>query len=245
MIRGWHHGRHRSTRSQRARELLTELVPSLLRAFGASANPDAALLRFDQFLARLPAGVQLFSLLYNAMPALLDSARRDHGVRGRGLPICWRAGRGCSTRVLSRGLLRPAAAAGRACRRARARSSPGARDYEELLDVARRWVGDRKFQVGVQLLRARLDGEAAGARLRRHRRDRDRRRCCRASPPNSRAATATVGGGGMVVLGLGKLGSREMTVTSDLDLILVYDAPRRWRRPTARARCRSRPITRG
>jgi len=27
------------------------------------------------------------------------------------------------------------------------------------------------------------------------------------------------------VLGLGKLGSREMTITSDLDLILIYDAP--------------------
>ena len=27
------------------------------------------------------------------------------------------------------------------------------------------------------------------------------------------------------MLGLGKLGSREMTVTSDLDLILIYDAP--------------------
>jgi glutamate-ammonia-ligase adenylyltransferase len=29
----------------------------------------------------------------------------------------------------------------------------------------------------------------------------------------------------MTVLGLGKLGGREMTVTSDLDLILIYDAP--------------------
>src|SRR6185437_4175189 len=35
--------------------------------------------------------------------------------------------------------------------------------YEELLDLARRWVSDRKFQVGVQLLRHRLDGAAAGA----------------------------------------------------------------------------------
>ena len=31
-----------------------------------------------------------------------------------------------------------------------------------MLDLARRWVGERKFQVGVQLLRRRLDGEAAG-----------------------------------------------------------------------------------
>src|SRR5262249_34469990 len=58
-VRGWHHGRYRATRSQRARELLTELVPALLAAFGASPNPDTALLRFDQFLARLPAAVHL------------------------------------------------------------------------------------------------------------------------------------------------------------------------------------------
>ncbi|HTT78548.1 MAG TPA: glutamine-synthetase adenylyltransferase, partial [Stellaceae bacterium] len=34
LVRGWHHGRLRATRSQRAREMLTELVPELLRVFG-------------------------------------------------------------------------------------------------------------------------------------------------------------------------------------------------------------------
>ena len=70
MVRGWHHGRMRATRSQRAREILTELVPELLRLFGATPHPDAALRRFDQFLSRLPAGVQLFSL-FQANPGLL------------------------------------------------------------------------------------------------------------------------------------------------------------------------------
>src|SRR5206468_3767372 len=64
-------GRLRATRSQRAREILTELVPELLRVFGLTAHPDAALLRFDEFLSHLPAGVQLFSLLH-ANPALLS-----------------------------------------------------------------------------------------------------------------------------------------------------------------------------
>ena len=41
-----------------------------------------------------------------------------------------------------------------------------------------------------------------------------------AQEPRPRCQAARI-----VVLGLGKLGSREMTVTSDLDLILVYDAP--------------------
>src|SRR4029078_3301937 len=71
MVRGWHHGRIPATRSARARENLTEVVPELLRVFGATANPDTALLRFDHFLSRLPAGVQLFSL-FHANPGLFS-----------------------------------------------------------------------------------------------------------------------------------------------------------------------------
>jgi len=76
MVRGWHHGRIRATRSQRAREILTEFVPELLRIFGATAGPDLALLRFDQFLSRLPAGVQLFSL-FHANPGLFSLDRKS------------------------------------------------------------------------------------------------------------------------------------------------------------------------
>ena len=71
VVRAWHHGRYRATRSQRARELLTELMPALLEALAKTTNPDAAFVRFDEFLAGLPAGVQLFSLLYQN-PGLLD-----------------------------------------------------------------------------------------------------------------------------------------------------------------------------
>jgi len=89
MVRGWHHGRYRAMRSQRARELLTELVPTLLKAFGASANPDFAIIRFDRFLARLPAGVQLFSLFTNNPPLvgllaeiMAAAGWQAHSVRG-------------------------------------------------------------------------------------------------------------------------------------------------------------------
>ena len=58
-------------RTARARELLTELMPGLLKALGATAAPDQALLNFDLFLGNLPAGVQLFSL-FKANPALLE-----------------------------------------------------------------------------------------------------------------------------------------------------------------------------
>src|SRR6185436_16703376 len=64
-------GRVRAMRSTRARELLTELTPTLLQALARASDPDAAFRRFDAFLAGLPADVQLFALLH-ANPALFD-----------------------------------------------------------------------------------------------------------------------------------------------------------------------------
>src|SRR5690606_31084375 len=63
VIRTWHFGRYRATQSAEARERLTELTPALLEAFGQTKRADEALLRFDEFLKGLPAGIQLFSLL--------------------------------------------------------------------------------------------------------------------------------------------------------------------------------------
>ena len=78
LVRGWHHGRYPAVRSARARERLTEVQPLLVEALAETANPDLALVGFDRFLAELPSGVQLFSLLtQQAGPAA--AARRHHG----------------------------------------------------------------------------------------------------------------------------------------------------------------------
>jgi len=74
-VRGWHHGRIRATRSTRARELLTELMPGLLGALSQTVNPDAAFRHFDEFLTNLPAGVQLFSMFYAARGCSIHSPR--------------------------------------------------------------------------------------------------------------------------------------------------------------------------
>src|SRR6185369_2724105 len=71
VIRGWHHGRIRATRSARARELLTKLMPALLEALAKTADPRAAFSHFDRFLSGLPSGVQVFSMLL-ANPRLRD-----------------------------------------------------------------------------------------------------------------------------------------------------------------------------
>ncbi len=220
-VRGWHHGRYRATRSQRAREILTELVPALLTALGSTANPDAAFTRFDQFLARLPAGVQFFSLLH-ANPALLELIAEIMG----GAPRL--AAQLARQPILLDGVLTadfPVAPADRAMLLAElSHALEAARDFADILDIARRWAGDRKFHIGVNILRNRLDGERAGAAFA----DLAETVIAGLLP----AVTAefarshgTVAGGEFAVIGLGKLGAREMTVTSDLDLILIYDAP--------------------
>ncbi|MGH7124344.1 MAG: bifunctional [glutamine synthetase] adenylyltransferase/[glutamine synthetase]-adenylyl-L-tyrosine phosphorylase, partial [Stellaceae bacterium] len=221
IVRGWHHGRYRSMRSARARELMTELIPGLLAAFGRTPNPDTAVLRFDQFMERLPAGVQLLSLFY-ANPNLLDIVAEIMG----GVPrLAEQLARRPS---LLDGVLgaeffdplpqRPALAA------ELGRLLDGARDTEDLLDLARRWAHDKRFQICAQILRGLLDGATAGAAFADVAESEIAELLPRVAAEHEHSH-GVVPGGEMAVLGLGKLGGREMTVTSDLDLILIYDAP--------------------
>ena len=221
MVRDWHHGRMRATRSQRAREILTELVPELLRIFGATAAPDTALRRFDEFLSRLPAGVQLFSL-FHANPGLL---RLVADLMAEAPLLAENLARrlGLLDAVLSEDFLAPLP------RRAALAAEldeivAAARDFEDTLDLLRRWANERRFQIGVQLLHRILDPAAAGGALA----DVAEAVLGALLPAVSRdfaRAHGKIPGGEMAILAMGRLGSREMTPSSDLDLILIYDAP--------------------
>ncbi len=221
LVRSWHHGRMRATRSQRVREILTELVPELLRVFGATSHPDAALRRFDQFLSHLPGGVQLFSL-FQANPGLLALVADVMA----GAPLL--AGQLAQRPALLDGVLtqgffvRPPDRAGLAADLAEALAA--AADFADTLDLLRRWAGERRFQIGVQLLRRALDGGDAGKAFADI-----AETALAALLPAVEAEFAQrhgrVPGGAFAVIGMGRLGSREMTLASDLDLILIYDAP--------------------
>ena len=77
-IRAWQSGRYAATRSARARERLTEFLPSLLDAFGRTAEPDLALATFDKVIAEMPAGrAALLAACRQSEPAQAD--RRHHG----------------------------------------------------------------------------------------------------------------------------------------------------------------------
>lgn len=220
IIRAWHHGRYRATRSARARELLTELVPALVAAFGATPNPDSAFMRFDEFLGRLPAGVPFFSLFYNN-PGILSLVAE---IMGAGTRLAETVAKrpALLDAVLTANFFDPPPPRRELVGEFEAMLDR-ATHYEELLELARRWVSDRKFQIGVQLLRHRLDGEAAGAAYADI-----AETALAALLPRVMADFAkshgALKGGAIVVVALGKLGSREMTPTSDLDLILIYDS---------------------
>jgi len=97
-------------------------------------------------------------------------------------------------------------------------------DLQDILDIARRWARDRQFQIGVHVLRGTTDAERAAGPL-----SDIAETVIAGLQPRIEAAFAEqhgrLPGRGMVTVALGKLGSREMTIGSDLDLIFIYDAP--------------------
>ena len=219
IVRGWHHGRYRATRTERARQILTELMPALLSAFGRTPDPDAAFTRFDEFLAALPSGIQLFSM-FHANPNLLSLVA---DVMGGAPKLSTHLARHPSAMdaVLSPDFFNPppgAAALGAELGQALAE----ARNFEDILNASRRWANDRRLQVGVQALRGLIDWTQAGAALS------DIATVAivhlqRAVADEFAKVHGRIVGGQWVVLGMGKMGGREMTPSSDLDLIFVYD----------------------
>ena len=218
-LRGWHHGRYRAMRSARSRELLTDLMPVLLRALARTVNPDASLARFDRFLWGLPAGVQLFSMLH-AYPRLLNLLAEVMGSAPR-LANYIAMNAEVLDAVLAEDFHAPPPPADE-LRRGLDGGLGVARDIEDALDRVRRFVKERKFQIGVQILSGSSHGEAAGPHYA------DLADCAIAGlVPRVEAAFAErhgrVAGSAVAVVGMGKLGSREMSAESDLDLLFIYD----------------------
>jgi glutamate-ammonia-ligase adenylyltransferase len=212
--------RYPALRTDRGAAIFERLKPDLLARLAAAAKPDEALLAFDGFLSGLPAGVQLFSLLkvnpqladllidiITTSPALAAHLSQNAGVFdaviGGDFFSDW-PGQAALTATLDDVLAHEA-------------------DYEAKLDGTRRWAREWHFRVGVHLLRGLIDAKTAGRQYaelaravlaalwpvvttqfaRRH------------GPPPGRGA---------VILGMGSLGAGRLTSTSDLDLLVIYDA---------------------
>ncbi|TNE35344.1 MAG: bifunctional [glutamine synthetase] adenylyltransferase/[glutamine synthetase]-adenylyl-L-tyrosine phosphorylase [Alphaproteobacteria bacterium] len=226
-IREWHHGRYRSTRTERAQQILTALMPHLLEELADTSDPDAAFTRFDAFLQKLPAGVQLFSL-FKAHPSLLNLMAKIMGMAPE-LASTLAQSPMLLDGVLDREFMAPLAPKESLAEDLKLMLST-ARDFQDILDFSRRWTNDMKFRLGVQILDNVDHGSGKGATV-------------TAGPVLSDIAEVVlnslfpkvleelserhgrVPGAEFAVLAMGKLGSREMSPGSDADLIFVFDTP--------------------
>jgi glutamate-ammonia-ligase adenylyltransferase len=218
-VRGWHFGRRPAIQSNRAREVLTELVPALLSALGGTADPDGALLALDRAFGRMPAAVELltilqshdrlrllFSDLLGTAPRLADTvAQAPHVLDALidpafGVPLTDDEAIEAQVRQL---IAEP-------------------RDFEDFLDRTRDAARQMRFVTGARLLSGILSPKQAGEAYAAI-----ARAVVRASFDAVRrvfeADHGKVPGASIAILGLGRLGTRELTAGSDLDLVVVYD----------------------
>ncbi len=219
LVRGWHHGRYRAVRSARARELLTVVQPLLISAIAKTADPDDAILAFDRFLSELPSGVQLFSLLKENL-SLLDLVAAVMGTAPRLATVLSRHRRVLDA-VLDPGFF--GALANRDMLRGIVKSEMAtATDLQTALERARAVGHEQAFLIGVRVLTGTIEADRAGGAYALLADQLIDALASRVQAEMERSH-GRVAGGCAVVIAMGKLGGREMTASSDLDLIVVYD----------------------
>ncbi|MGU3663966.1 bifunctional [glutamine synthetase] adenylyltransferase/[glutamine synthetase]-adenylyl-L-tyrosine phosphorylase [Methylobacterium sp. A49B] len=218
-VQGWHLGRRPALRAGRAREILAETLPGLLRALGGTADPDAALLALDRAFARMPAVTELLAILRSherlrlLFADILGTAPRLADTVGLSPHVL--------DTVLDADFVTPATDPDTVRAQYRALVGEPA-SHEEFLDRCRDATRQMTFVTGARLLSGILTPRQAGeaytavaeatvalsleAEERRFRLDHGavpKGRCC--------------------VLALGRLGSRQLSAESDLDLVFLYD----------------------
>jgi glutamate-ammonia-ligase adenylyltransferase len=102
------------------------------------------------------------------------------------------------------------------------RSLQQADSYEDFLDRIRIFAQEHMFLIGTRILSGTVSAEQAGEAFARLA-DLLVRSLARAVEGNFVKLHGRMRGQEIAILALGKLGGREMTATSDLDLIVVYD----------------------
>ena len=232
-IRGWHFGRYAATRSGQARERLTELMPQLLKALADAGDPDAAFVAFDRFMSHLPAGLQLFSML-RANPHLLDLLATILGAAPNLASQLGQRPR-IFDAVLDPGFFDHLPDSLEIAEHIDMALKPGV-DFEELLDGTRIIGTEQMFRVGVRLISETINAVDAG-NIYSSIADTLINTLLDGVRSEVAERHGVIEDGQVVVIAMGKLGGREMTAASDLDLILIYDHA-----PTAEQSDGARPL---
>ena len=207
-------------RSPRGLRIFERIQPGLLRKLLDTPRPDQTLLHFDGFLAGLPAGVQIFSL-FDANPQLTDLIVDVAGTTAELAKVLSQFSQVLDA-FIAGDFFAPWPSEAQWLDELTTYLDHIS-DYEGKLDAARRWTRERKFRVGVHLLRGLIDAHEAGAHYARL-----ARAVLQALWPVIEAEFArkygTPPGRGAMILGMGALGAGRLHGGSDLDLIVIYDA---------------------
>ena len=220
IIDGWMSGRIPATRSERARQYLTEFLPAFLQRLSDASDPDAAFACFTDLIRNLPAGAQIFALfvqypqLADLVGSLLVKApalTRKLGQKPGLFDLLLRTEFFTTFRAdplrLPKG----------------ADQTTEAGEAERALNQLCLWANEERFRIDVHLLQGLCTVEEASRRLSEiadicicqvvemARLDMLRRY---GHLPEQRFA----------VIGFGRLGSQQLTAVSDADLMFVYDS---------------------
>ncbi|WP_240006495.1 bifunctional [glutamine synthetase] adenylyltransferase/[glutamine synthetase]-adenylyl-L-tyrosine phosphorylase [Pseudaquidulcibacter saccharophilus] len=219
-IRSWHHGRIRATRTPRAREILTNITPQLLKTIADTQEPDLVFSRFSDFMTGISAGVQTLALFQTEPEVLAEfcmtlaissSLANDLAKRPAILDA-----------MLSPRFLEPLVqdVDGERLRLLQSQLEV-CDDFELALDIVRRFKREEAFRIGYHLLHNRTDGISAGKNYS------DLAICCiKCLLPYAIKEVERQFGefdGQIAVCGWGKLGGGELSANSDLDLMVIYD----------------------
>lgn len=207
-VRTWHRGNTPATRTPRGRELLTAILPDLLKAMGETGEADEAFRRFSRFFEGLRSGVQVLAMLV-AEPVLMQDLVTTLAIAPRIADILARRP-GLLEALLS------------VHDRKSQPDFAGETDFETKMNAARRWQGERAFVIGHQLLHGQIQARDAAEEW-----SALADTCVELMAAAAEAETIQRFGpapGVWSIVGLGKLGGREMTAGSDLDILVIYDA---------------------
>ena len=220
-IMGWHRGSRRCTRSKLARQLLTELVPDILIALSNTVHPDQAFLKFDAFLTELPVGIQLFSLI-SQNPHLLSLIADVMGTSPSLSKILSRRPQLVETALFND--FYESLPSKTALKDELAKELELLEYYDAAMERLRQFKNEKQFQAGIQLLRNFTNADLVGAYL-SDLADVLIESALDLTFKEFAAQHGALEYGSYCIIALGKLGSRELTFNSDLDLMFVYDCP--------------------
>ena len=219
-VRQWIAGEYRVFRSESTRNAFIEFVPALIDGLAHAEEPDSAVTAFDRFLQALQRGGRLISLLSQNRDLVallaLDPRRRAAARRHAGAAAA-NHGRADRSALLRRhaGPARtvgPARSDAGRCQIPMKNSSIGLRLFGQ----------ESLFLIGTRILSGTVSAQQASVAFADvaegivdtvHGLVTDR----------FAAQHGQIKGQETAILAMGRLGSREMTASSDLDLILLYD----------------------